>query len=117
MAKPDWIIKQAHAASRASRLAAPTDFPQVRKGLILSRRRVWEQHNPIPLIRWHNDVQLLVLDGTAKLRGTLMLLKGNVAAEVITTPDVLRKVYQPHQELCWWRDQTLHRCDPLKPAA
>lgn len=117
MAKPDWIIKQAQAASRAGKVSNPSEFAQVRQGVIMSRRMLWETQNPIPLVRWANDVQIVVLDGSPKLKGTLMLLKGNVAAEVRTSPEVLLKVYRSHQELRWWRGQTLHRCAPVKQAS
>lgn len=119
MSKPDWLVKLNMAAARASSAATPKDFRQVKQGLLISRRLMWIRHNPILLASWNDPerTQLLVLDGTNRWRGTLVLLRGQAAVEVTTTPDVLRRVYQPHRNVRWWLDQQLHRCDRLPKTA
>lgn len=117
MAKPNWMVKAYAAASRAAKHASVEQFRQQRRGLVMSRWRMWANENPIPLARWNNDVLLVVLDGAKRNRGKLMLVRGELAYEVVTKPDVLRAIYVPHQESRWWVEQTLHRCEPLPEAS
>lgn len=117
MSKPDWLVQLEAAAFRAGKSVKPAAFRQTPKGLVVSRLAMWKYHNPIVLARWDDGSFLVVLDGRNRWRGTLMLCRGNAAVQVTASVETLESTYAPHQELRWWRFQTLHRCEAVERSA